>query len=329
MRGRRDIMPLRIVLATDGTAAPTRTISHAFACSIAPLAMAVAPCAASVPPPARCASTVVAYVPGTGAGSAYQQPASALGEPSRFTGVGIEPGAVTPFRPPFLPTEVVSIGRGGHLVLAFADPVQDDPRNPYGIDLVVYGNAFCADLAFPAGVAGWTYAEGGIVDVSDDGSRWHTVGGAVADGGLPTLAWSDCAPYSTEPGTVPTAFDRPVDPALTADSVLGMPWPELVAAYGGGAGGTGIDLAGIGLASIRFVRIRVPADAPSIPEVDAVVAVRPAPAPSDLDGDGAVSGSDLGLLLGAWGPCQACTADLDGDGSVSGSDLGLLLGAWG
>ena len=49
--------------------------------------------------------------------------------------------------------------------------------------------------------------------------------------------------------------------------------------------------------------------------------------PADLDGDGTVSGSDLGLLLGNWGnPGQG---DLDGDGNVSGADLGLLLGAWG
>jgi hypothetical protein len=49
-------------------------------------------------------------------------------------------------------------------------------------------------------------------------------------------------------------------------------------------------------------------------------------APGDLDGDGRVSGSDLGLLLGAWG--QRGPADLNGDGAVTGSDLGLLLGAW-
>jgi len=49
----------------------------------------------------------------------------------------------------------------------------------------------------------------------------------------------------------------------------------------------------------------------------------------DLDGDGSVSGSDLAILLGAWGPCAGCPADLDGSGDVSGSDLALLLGAWG
>ncbi|MFO0874276.1 MAG: M12 family metallo-peptidase [Phycisphaerales bacterium] len=48
----------------------------------------------------------------------------------------------------------------------------------------------------------------------------------------------------------------------------------------------------------------------------------------DLNHDGHVDGADLGLLLGAWGPCAACEADLDHDGDVDGADLGLLLGAW-
>lgn len=50
---------------------------------------------------------------------------------------------------------------------------------------------------------------------------------------------------------------------------------------------------------------------------------------ADLDGDGVVSGGDLGLLLGAWGTADGCVpADLDGDGIVGGGDLGLLLGQW-
>ncbi len=47
----------------------------------------------------------------------------------------------------------------------------------------------------------------------------------------------------------------------------------------------------------------------------------------DLSGDGAVSGADLGLLLGNWG--QPGLGDFNADGSVTGADLGLLLGGWG
>lgn len=51
------------------------------------------------------------------------------------------------------------------------------------------------------------------------------------------------------------------------------------------------------------------------------------PLVGDLNGDGAVNASDLGLLLGAWGSANAA-ADIDGDGIVGAGDLALLLSAW-
>ena len=56
------------------------------------------------------------------------------------------------------------------------------------------------------------------------------------------------------------------------------------------------------------------------------------PCPSDLNGDGEVTAADLGLLIGAWGPCgdpTDCPGDINGDGEVTAADLGLLVGAWG
>lgn len=291
--------------------------------------MALATVAVADPPAPRCASRVVSYVAGSGAGGAFQNPARALGAPSRFTGAGIEPGAVTPFRPAFLSSELVSVGRGGELVLAFDQPVTDDPRNPWGIDLIVFGNAMFADLDYPGGVPGYLFDEGGTIELSADGVTWHAVPGAAADGGLPTMGYADAGPYSTVAGLEPTDPARPVDPAITADSLLGAPYEEVVAAYDGAAGGTGIDLAEVGLASVTYVRVRTALDAASVPEVDAVVAVRPMRV-GDVDGDGDVDGADLGLLLGAWGPAApGAAADLDRDGTVGGADLGLLLGGWG
>jgi len=54
-------------------------------------------------------------------------------------------------------------------------------------------------------------------------------------------------------------------------------------------------------------------------------------APADFDCNGVVDGTDLAVLLGAWGPCGSppCAADLNGDGVIDGSDLAILLGAWG
>lgn len=48
---------------------------------------------------------------------------------------------------------------------------------------------------------------------------------------------------------------------------------------------------------------------------------------SDLDCSGAISGADLGALLGGWG--AAGPSDLNGDGTTDGADLGLLLADWG
>jgi len=50
--------------------------------------------------------------------------------------------------------------------------------------------------------------------------------------------------------------------------------------------------------------------------------------PADLDGDGQVNASDLGLLLKAWGDGGA-DSDLNGDTAVNSRDLSLLLGSWG
>ena len=52
----------------------------------------------------------------------------------------------------------------------------------------------------------------------------------------------------------------------------------------------------------------------------------PADCPGDLNGDGAINGGDLGLLLAAWG---GPGGDLNGDGVTDGGDLGLLLSYWG
>ena len=53
------------------------------------------------------------------------------------------------------------------------------------------------------------------------------------------------------------------------------------------------------------------------------------PCPADLNGDRAVNGADLSLVIGSWGSCPGCAADLNFDGIVSGADLGQILINWG
>ena len=37
---------------------------------------------------------------------------------------------------------------------------------------------------------------------------------------------------------------------------------------------------------------------------------------------GIIDGVDLAQMLSSWGPCTKCPADIDGDGAVTGNDLG-------
>lgn len=48
----------------------------------------------------------------------------------------------------------------------------------------------------------------------------------------------------------------------------------------------------------------------------------------DLNQDGVVDGTDLGMAMAAWGNGNAL-ADLNGDGNVDGADVGKILAAWG
>ncbi len=273
------------------------------------------------------AANVVEYVPGDGVAAGYDDPSVALGAPARFIEDPLFPGAVTPFSTPYLPTQICGVGGGGRLVVEFDSPVRDDPANPFGIDLLVFGNSFFIDAAWPSGTVGGLFNDGGVVEVSLDGKSFVTVPSVEADGLFPTMGYRDTGPYPIEPGLVETDFTKPVDPAM-GPMLIGMSYEQVVEAYAGSGGGAGIDLASVGLSEIRFVRITVPTGAGITAELDGFADVSEdteTPDP-DLDGDGVVGGGDLTVLLAGWGTGDG--ADLDGDGIVGGGDLAILLAAW-
>jgi hypothetical protein len=270
------------------------------------------------------ATRVVSYTPGSGAAPGHRNAVSALGAPGRMTGTTAEPETVTPFQPAWMPDQVVSIGAGGSLVLELGTAATDDPGHRFGVDLIVYGNAFFSDLAFPAGVPGFCAAEGGVVDLSEDGVHWFTVPGAAAEGALPTLAWIDAGPYDTTAGSLPSDFLRAVDPAIGEAAMTGLPFSEVIALYDGGAGGVGVDLAATGLTTARFVRIRHLAGSIGSPEIDAVAVIPPAPHPYDFDGTGSVDFGDVAFVLLEMGALGGAM-DLDGSGEVDFGDVALVL----
>jgi hypothetical protein len=296
-------------------------------------ASAIALCALATPSFAGddpFADEVITYEEGVDFNPAYVTPASTLGSPERYTGEGVFPSVVSPFSPPWGTDEILSIGKGGALVVRFDAPVMDDPGNPFGIDLLVFGNTGFIDAEWPLGVVGGLFgADGGSIEVSADGENWELIEGISADAMFPPLGYLDAGPYDETAGSVESDFTLPVDPALTMDDFISLMHEEVVALYDGSGGGAGIDLAAVGLRAISYVRITNPADAIEAIEIDAFADVAATGQPGDVDGDGDVDFSDLLALLSAWGPCGGCPADFDGDGVVAFSDLLILLASWG
>jgi hypothetical protein len=159
------------------------------------------------------ASSVESFEPGTGAGYNNDKlPGIVLGPPQ---GKGTDQGSL----------DVVSLGAGGEIVLAFGDlGIVDGP----GPDLIVFENPF-----WPGGDASQVFYELGEVSVSEDGDTWHTFAcDAEGDG---KGNFPGCA------GWTPTlAYDAatlvPLDPAKS--------------------GGDAFDLADVGVKHARFVKIR-------------------------------------------------------------------------
>lgn len=239
-------------------------------------------CLALTPTSARAsgvfADTVVSYTEGTGAGT-FNNPNDALGEPTRITDPGgTFGGPVTPFASAFGSGELVTIGEGGQLTVSFSSPVVDDPLNPFGIDLLVFGNAFLFDADFPNGIVqGPLFSEGGIIEVSANGTDFFTITGIDADGSFPTLGFND--PTAANPSDL-TDFTRPVDPSFTFNP--GDTLNTIIAGYNGSGGGAGIDLATVGLSEISFVRISNPIGSGVTPEIDGFADVTAVPEPSCL-----------------------------------------------
>jgi hypothetical protein len=230
------------------------------------------------------ADAVISYDAGSNAAPGFTTASAALGEPTRFTAPA-NPfgGVVTPLNASFGAGETVSIGEGGSLVVRFDEPVTNDNRNPFGIDLLVFGNSFLVgdffnqDFSFnPAGMASGVASEGGVIEVSSDGLDWRVVPGA-ADGLYPTNGYADIVePFTAMPGLVPADFTRPVNPSL---NIAGKTFAEIVASYQGAGGGWGIDIGLTGLSSVQYVRITNPTGS-ATPEIDAFADVAAVPEPA-------------------------------------------------
>jgi hypothetical protein len=232
------------------------------------------------------ADRVESYDPGIGFavswnGTPYTNALAILGQPSRDTSAG----PVTPFNAPFDPDAIVSLGIGGSITVSFASPILNDPSNPFGIDLLIYGSTMFIDLDYPHGR---TDADASTFGSNPGRTRvWASAGDGVFYLLNPALAPVVDGLYPTDGAG---AFGQPVDPSLGATAFANKTLAEIRALYAGSAGGSGYDLSWatdtegkpVSLASASVFRVEV---MDGRAEIDGLAAV-PEPTPSFLIGCG-------------------------------------------
>jgi len=219
------------------------------------------------------ADSVISYTSGNGSAAGYNNPNAALGEPSRVT-PGQFGGSVDPFDPPYLNSQLVSIGTGGSLTLGFSSPVQNSTTNPYGVDFIVFG-----DNGFQ--IVNNDFSGGGVTDGSLFGANTGATRVSVSSDGqnfyqlTPSLAPVVDGPFPTDGSG---DFSHPLNPALKTTSFAGKDLTGIRQLYGGSAGGAAFDISWardssgqpVNLDSIRYLRIEVLS---GVSEVDGVSAV--------------------------------------------------------
>ncbi len=261
----------------------------------------------------------------------YDKPGCALGRPTVMTTMtnptdpndANEP--VNPVYPAWRANEVVSIGKapsGGEvaLVVKFSHPVADDRNNPYGMDLIVFGNSrfytdgpqgFWHDGDDPAStcVTYGLFAEPGIVSVSQDGITWYTYASPIypkADSFAPTAAYRWDYEGRRWDVNSPLNPTRPVDPNLKPADLLGLTVSQAIDRYDGSAGGAAFDISVFGLEWIQYVKVSGDPGTSGTTEIDAVADVSACgdyrhPFPSgDLNYDCRVDFRDMAILGGDW-----------------------------
>jgi hypothetical protein len=230
----------------------------------------------------------------------------------------------------------VTFGPGSSIIVGFDHKVLDDPANPYGIDLIVFGNsAFTSQGSVaPNSDMGTFYLSSTAAINADkvkvavaaylnpgnpnDPNFWFGFTyGPSADNLFPTnrFAWDSVNKKWGQPQN-PL---KPVNPNLKVSNFDNKTVSQAIALYDGSAGGTGFDLEWLksqdyqqlpidpqtGRRWIQYVRFSY--DGYPTGEIDAVADVAPASVPQfptgDLNYDYLVDLTDFMLLAQNWMVC--------------------------
>jgi len=221
--------------------------------------------------------------------SPYNNPVAVLGRPTLqffdpFDGsvtdrVSIidDPFNVTPQGAPV----ITEIKNGGQITVKLGRKVYHSPSNPYGIDLIVYGNSFFSasgtsgvisdntDLSV-AVLGSGAYGHGTVVSVSQDGVNWYS---------LPSVSYlfPDNAYRWDHTNASWTAElmnpNKPLNPILYTNNLGGKTVASALDQFVGASGGSGFNLQSTGLPWIQYVQIQPASGTYTV--IDAIAAVNP------------------------------------------------------
>jgi hypothetical protein len=212
------------------------------------------------------ATEVVSYSGPLGS-APYGDPFALLGKPATRAAGGnmrvklVEPAySVGPDKEQLITT----LNQGSSIVVKFDHEVTNDPNNPYGIDFLVFGNAFFigqGTVSDSTNMNTYMLTTGGFFEntkvsvklEADD--PWVTFdNGPYADSMFPTQAyqWDRANAVWTDNEM---DFTKPVDPALTLSDFANISAADAIDLYNGSGGGTGFDLDDVGLNSIQYIKV--------------------------------------------------------------------------
>jgi hypothetical protein len=259
----------------------------------------------SVASAAEFAAHVISYDSGTGISQTSPDSTAALGSPAGLTGVSIGfPNVLSHFNAAWEANQIVQIGDGGHLTLQLSHYALVGA----GLEIGVVENVAVAAPSYPTPhsgpVASLLGVDVAMVEVSDDGLNWVSLnGGSPIDFSMPGNFYTNAGAFDVAPPAVPVASDwgQPIAP-LAVSAFDNMSDADLISLYGGAGGGTWLDLSGIGLLQVGWVRFSDPGDTLEIDAViisnTAVGAVIAAPVPEPASGLLLALGSLLTMFVG-------------------------------
>lgn len=286
-------------------------------------------------------ASVLVYASGTFGGVApYTVPAAVLGEPAAWIddddyfdpiACSLVYGAWSTTPDAGQPV-ITTISTGDVIVVGFDHRVLDDSENPYGVDLIVFGNlaynhssqAYLGPntdmntVYLPSSPAYVGLGKVKVEVAQEPNGPWFGFHkGPLADSQFPTnrFAWDG----GNKRWGAPLDPLKPVNPALKTSDFAGLSVPNAIALYEGSAGGTGYDLQRLspqdyqqlsidpqtGRRWIQYIRLT--AGGSPAGQVDAISDAAPANTPAfprgDLTYDYRVNLADLAILAENWLVC--------------------------